>query len=146
VARTVNVELRTRVCGGHVVAALIGELDTTGAVTTAAAVAALASAGHRLIIDLEGLEFIDCHATWELLVVRQAVRQAGGDVLLAAPHGPVLRMLTLIGVPGMHASVADAESACGGPCLRATGAEPSRYPVPGDGSVARRLVLPGGRG
>jgi anti-anti-sigma regulatory factor len=56
VTLTVNVALRARVCGGHVVAALIGELDTTGAVTTAAAVAALASAGQRLIIDLEGLE------------------------------------------------------------------------------------------
>jgi hypothetical protein len=29
-------------------------------------------------------------------------------VLLAAPHGPVLRLLTLLGVPGVHASVAAA--------------------------------------
>jgi hypothetical protein len=38
----INVELRTRVCGGHVVVALIGELDTTDAIVTATAVAALA--------------------------------------------------------------------------------------------------------
>jgi hypothetical protein len=29
-------------------------------------------------------------------------------VLPAAPHGPVLRLLTLLGVPGVHASVAAA--------------------------------------
>jgi anti-anti-sigma factor len=103
-----NVELRTRVCGGHVVVALIGVLDTTDAVTLAAAVIALVPGGDELIIDLERLDFIDCHAVHELLGVRQSARQAGGDVLLAAPHGLVLRVLTLIGVPGVHASTAAA--------------------------------------
>jgi anti-anti-sigma factor len=104
----VNVELRTWVCDGHVVVALIGELDTTDAVTAAAAVMALAPSGHELIIDLEALEFIDCHAVHELLGVRQSARQAGGDLLLAAAHGLVLRVLTLIGVPVVQASVAAA--------------------------------------
>lgn len=103
-----NVELRTRVCGGHMVVALIGELDTTDAVTAADAVAALAAGRQRLIIDLEALEFLDCRAVCELLGVRRSARQAGGDVLLAAPHGFVLRLLTLLGVPGVHASVAAA--------------------------------------
>lgn len=103
-----NVELRTRVCGGHMVVALIGELDTMDAVTAADAVAALAAGGQWLIIDLEALEFLDCHAVRALLGVRQSARQAGGDVLLAAPRGLVLRLLTLAGVPGVHASVAAA--------------------------------------
>jgi anti-sigma B factor antagonist len=141
-----NIELRTHLRCGHAVAALIGELDTTDAVTTAAAVEAIAAGGQWLIIDLEGLDYIDCHALCALLGVRQAVRQMGGDVLLAAPHGSVLRLLTLIGVPGVHASIADAENACGRPCRRAMGAAPSVYRAPDDGSEARRLVLPGGRG
>jgi anti-anti-sigma factor len=107
-ADLVNAELCTRVCGGHGVVALIGEMDTTDAVPAAAAVTALAPDARQLIIDLEALEYIDCHAVSALLGVRQVSRRAGGDVLLAAPHGLVRRLLTLIGVPGVLASVAAA--------------------------------------
>jgi anti-anti-sigma factor len=92
---------------------LRGELDTRDAEDTAVAVAALAAGGQRLIIDLEALDFIDCHVVGALLGVRATARQAGGDVLLAAPHGPVLRLLTLLGVPGVHASVAAAADSAG---------------------------------
>jgi anti-anti-sigma factor len=108
-----NVELRTRVCRGYAVVVLRGELDTRDAEDTAAAVAALAAGGQQLIIDLETLDFIDCHAAGALLGVRATARQAGGDVLLAAPHGPVLRLLTVLGVPGVHASVAAAADSAG---------------------------------
>jgi anti-anti-sigma factor len=109
-----NAELLTRVCRGYAVAVLRGELDTTDAESAAGAVAALTADGRPLIIDLETLDFIDCHATSVLLGVRKTARQAGGDVLLAAPHGPVLRLLTLLGVPGVHASVAAAADSVGG--------------------------------
>jgi anti-anti-sigma factor len=108
-----NVELRTRVCRGYAVVALRGELDTRDAEDTAAAVAALTAGGQQLIIDLEPLDFIDCHAAGALLRVRATARQAGGDVLLAAPHGPVLRLLTVLGIPGVHASVAAAADSAG---------------------------------
>jgi anti-anti-sigma factor len=98
---------------GYAVVALRGELDTRDAEDTAAAVAALATSGQELIIDLEILDFIDCHAVGALLGVREAARQAGGDVLLAAPHGPVLRLLTVLVVPGVHASVAAAADSAG---------------------------------
>ena len=98
------VELRTRVFGGYAVVVLRGELDTTDAGATAGAVAVLAAVGRQLIIDLEALDFIDCHAVGALLGVRKTARQAGGDVLLAAPRGPVLRLLTVLGVPGVYAS------------------------------------------
>jgi anti-anti-sigma factor len=108
-----NVELRTRVCRGYAVVALRGELDTRDAEDTAAAVAALSAGGQQLIIDLETMDFIDCHAVGALLGVRETARQSGGDVLLAAPHGPVLRLLTVLGVPGVHASVAAAADTAG---------------------------------
>ncbi len=108
-----NVELRTRVFGGYAVVVLRGELDTRDAEDTAAAVAALAAGGQQLIVDLETLDFIDCHAVGALLGVRETARQAGGDVLLAAPHGPVLRLLTLLGVPGVHDSLAAAADSAG---------------------------------
>jgi anti-anti-sigma factor len=109
-----NVELRTRACRGYAVVVLRGELDTTDAEDITAAVAALAAGGQQLVIDLENLDFIDCHAAAALLGARATARQAGGDVLLAAPHGPVLRLLTVLGVPGVHASVAAAAGSAGG--------------------------------
>ena len=93
--------------------ALSGELDTRDAEDAGAAVAALAAGGQQLVIDLEPLDFIDCHAVGALLRVRETARRAGGDVLLAAPHGPVLRLLTLLGVSGVHASVAAAADSAG---------------------------------
>jgi STAS domain len=65
------------------------------------------------VIDLENLDFIDCHAAGALLGARETARQAGGDVLLAAPHGPVLRLLSLLSVPGVHAGVAAAADSAG---------------------------------
>ena len=108
-----SVELRTGGCRGYAVVVLCGELDTRDAEDTAAAVAALTAGGQQLIIDLEALDFIDCHAVGALLRVRETARRAGGDVLLAAPHGPVLRLLTLLGVPAVHASVAAAADSAG---------------------------------
>ncbi len=109
-----NVELRTRVCSDYAVVVLHGELDTADAEAVASAVAALTAFRQQLIIDLEALDFIfDCRAVGALLGVRDTARRAGGDVLLAAPHGPVLRLLTLLGVPGVHASVAAAADSVG---------------------------------
>jgi len=111
----VSVELRTRACGGYVVV-LRGELDTADAEKTASGVAELAEGGQQLIIDLEALEYLDCHALSALLRARQTARRAGGDVLLAAPRGLVLRLLTLVGVPGVAAVAA--ESGGGAQCAR----------------------------
>jgi anti-anti-sigma factor len=111
----VSVELRTRACGGYVVV-LRGELDTADAEKTASGVAELAEGGQQLIIDLEALQYIDCHALSALLRARQTARRAGGDVLLAAPRGLVLRLLTLVGVPGVAAVAA--ESGGGAQCAR----------------------------
>jgi anti-anti-sigma factor len=136
-----NVELRVRVCDGHVVVALIGELDTTDAVTAAAAVMTLAPGRQPLIVDLEALEFIDCHAVSALLGVRRSARRAGGDVLLAAPHGLVLRVLTLIEVPEVHASVAAAAGSVSAPLpglLAGSQQLALRYPVP---MMAVRLAV-----
>ena len=61
----------------------------------------------------KALDFIDCHAADALLGVRKTARQADGDMLLAAPRGPVLRLLTVLGVPGVYTSVAAAVDSVG---------------------------------
>ena len=109
--------LSTRECGGHVVVALHGELDVVGAASVMAALAAAAACNPRIIVDLAALEYIDCHALGALGRVRAQARQAGGDLLLTAPRGPVWRILTLTGlidVFSVHASVDQALQTAGG--------------------------------
>jgi anti-sigma B factor antagonist len=110
-----GVELRARVSGGHIVLALHGELDICEAGDTAATITAIAGRElgreHCVIVDLEALEFIDCASLGALASAQQRARQAGGEVLLAAPAGMVARLLDLTGlgeVLGVHASVASA--------------------------------------
>ena len=103
--------LSTREYGGHVVVALDGELDIADAASVTAALTAAAARNPRIIIDLAALEYIDCHALGALVRVRAQARQAGGDLLLAAPRGLVRRILALTGlidVFSVHASVEDA--------------------------------------
>src|SRR5437667_12905331 len=102
-----GVELRTRVCGDHLVVALSAELDIC---KVAATIAAIAGRGpgreHSVIVDLQALEYIDCAALRALARAQQQARQAGGQVLLAAPAGSLARMLDLTGLGellGVHA-------------------------------------------
>jgi anti-sigma B factor antagonist len=84
---------------------------------------AAAARNPRIIIDLAALEYIDCHALGALGRVRAQARQAGGDLLLAAPRGPVRRILTLTGLTGVfsvHARVDQAVRTAGGSRLAVT--------------------------
>jgi anti-sigma B factor antagonist len=103
--------LSTREYGDHVVVALDGELDVVDAGSVMVVLAAVVARDPRIIVDLAALEFIDCCALGGLGRVRAQARQAGGDLLLAAPRGPVRRLLDLTGlidVFSVHASVEDA--------------------------------------
>jgi hypothetical protein len=67
--------------------------------------------GPQIIVDLAGLEFIDSSGVAVLVRGRNLARQAGGDLLLAAPRQQVLRVLTLtrlVDVFPVHATVAAA--------------------------------------
>jgi anti-sigma B factor antagonist len=76
------------------------------------AVLAAAAAGNpRIIVDLAALEFIDSCALGVLGRVQAQARQAGGDLLLAAPRGPVRRLLNLTGLIGVFSVRASVEEA-----------------------------------
>ena len=103
--------LSTREYGDHVVVALDGELDIVDAESVMAVLAAVVARDPWIIVDLAALEFIDCCALGGLGRVQAQARQAGGDLMLAAPRGPVRRLLDLTGlidVFSVHASVEDA--------------------------------------
>ena len=92
----------------RVLVALRGELDVTDAASAAVALIALAARDCEIIVDLADLEFIDSSGLAALVLARRHARQAGGDLLLAAPQQQVLRLLTLtrlVEVFGVHACV-----------------------------------------
>ena len=106
----------TRDCDGQVIVALRGMLDVTDAVSVAAALAAVAARERDIIIDLAGLEFIDSSGVAALVHGRRQARNAGGELLLAAPQQQVLWVLTLtrlIDVLPVHATVAKAVGSAG---------------------------------
>jgi anti-sigma B factor antagonist len=106
-----RINLSSRECDGRAVVVLRGELDVADAASVAAAVRA-----RELIVDLAGLEFIDSSGLAALLLARKQAREAGGDLLLAAPQDQVLRVLAatqLTGVFAVHASVGQAAGRVG---------------------------------
>jgi anti-sigma B factor antagonist len=106
-----SMDLRSGECDGHVVVALRGELDLVDAARAAAALGSVAAREPRIIVDLAGLEFIDASGVAALLRGRRDARDAGGDLLLAAPQRRVRRVLAIIWESdgfAVHASVAAA--------------------------------------
>jgi anti-sigma B factor antagonist len=113
-----NVELKVGGFGGHAVVALHGELDLAGVPAVAShLIAAVAACGPSVIVDLAGLEFIDCSGMGVLVRVRKWTRESGGDVLLAAPQQHVRRLLRLMGQDGAFSVYSSVEQAASGPKL-----------------------------
>ena len=80
----------------QVVVSLRGELDI---VNTAALgpLAAAAIRGQFVVVDLAGLDFLECSAVRLLIQAQVVARESGGDVVLANSPGSVLRSLTMLG-------------------------------------------------
>jgi anti-sigma B factor antagonist len=101
---------------GYVVVRPRGELDLASAPAVAAALGLVAAREPRIIVDLAGLEFIDASGVAALSRGRRHARNAGGDLLLAAPQRQVRRVLAIIWEAdgfAVHASVAEAAASAG---------------------------------
>jgi anti-sigma B factor antagonist len=109
-----GVELSTRECDGQDVVALRGELDVADAANVAATLAVVAASGRQIIVDLEGLDFIDSSGLAALVRARHHARHAGFDLMLAAPQQQVLRMLAITRLSDVFAVRACVAGATGG--------------------------------
>jgi anti-sigma B factor antagonist len=118
-----GVELKASVRDGHVVVALRGDLDVTGADAAEAAIAALVAPGQTLIIDISALDFMDCASLGALVKVQTLARRGGGDVVLTAPQPHLLRLLALTGTDEVLCVQASVEAAVASIASRRT-----RYP------------------
>ena len=106
-----DIDVSSSRCAGHVVVTLRGEQDFCDSGRLARSLSAAAAPGSPVIVDLAGLAFTDCSGLGALAYARKIALQAGGDLLLAAPAGPVLHLLSLTGLIGwlpVFASVAEA--------------------------------------
>jgi anti-sigma B factor antagonist len=110
-----SVGLSSRRRDGHVVAMLSGELDVVDAASVAAALAVIAASGNQITVDLAGLEFIDSSGLAALFRARQHARNAGFDVLLAAPQQQVRRMPAITRLLDVFSVNACVDEAAGNP-------------------------------
>jgi anti-sigma B factor antagonist len=92
-----STDLSTRSYDGYAVVALRGELDLADAATVAAELTEIAArAPGIIVVDLAALEFIDSSGVTALARGRSQARQAGGELILAAPQRRVMRVLDIL--------------------------------------------------
>jgi anti-sigma B factor antagonist len=126
-----NVELSVGDFGGHAVVALSGELDVADAPAVAShLIAAVAACGPTIIVDLAGLEFIDCHGLGMLVRVLKWTRESGGDLILAAPQQRVRRVLKITGLMDVFSVCPSVEQAVSGARLAQAVPAAALYPAP----------------
>jgi anti-sigma B factor antagonist len=109
-----SIDVSSSRCPGYVVVALCGELDKTHPAWLAHALSAAAAPGSWVIVDLEGLAFIDCGALSAMVSAWKQARQGGGDLRLAAPQQPVLRLISLTDLTGLLPVLASVDQAANG--------------------------------
>jgi anti-sigma B factor antagonist len=98
----INVELIVGDFGGYTVVALRGGLDVADVPAVEShLIATVAACGPSVIVDMAGLEFIDCCGLGVLVRVLKWTRARGGDMFLAAPPQHVRRILRLTGLIGV---------------------------------------------
>jgi anti-sigma B factor antagonist len=110
---TLEVQSR-QVHGGVTVIAPTGRLDVSGAPALKDAVSeAVKNGPTRLVIDLEGVSFVDSTGLGSVIAALKQVRSSKGDLRLAAPNQQVrvvLELTTLDRVFPYYATVEDALS------------------------------------
>lgn len=94
---------------------LSGSLDLATAPTVRAALLEAANRGdHRLVVDLNRIEFLDSTGLGALIGAQRRAKEEGGEIRLAVPEGQILRLLRITGllrVFGVYATLSDALAA-----------------------------------
>ena len=123
-----SIDVNTTGRQGHTGVRLRGELDASAAVGVTAALAGVVACHPDIIVDLTGLEFIDCGGLRALAGVREQARHSGGGLLLASPQQLVLRVLALSGLTDLFSIHASLEQAM---AVRARSRDPGADGRPG---------------
>lgn len=112
---------------GRTVIELSGEIDVYTAPRLREALVSLVDAGnYRLIIDMEGVEFLDSTGLGVLVGGLKRVRSHDGTIDLVCTQGRILRIFRITGlikVFNIHDTVDDALASQGRPDIQVAGSD-----------------------
>ncbi|MEV5893875.1 STAS domain-containing protein [Nonomuraea fuscirosea] len=114
---------RRPLAAGEVIS-VIGELDATNAEDLESFVGGSGRPGEPLLLDLDGLTFMDSSGLHTLLRVHAGVRERGGCLHLAAVRDVPARVLRITGVEevlNVHSGVEEAAAAVCAPSASPSG-------------------------
>lgn len=110
-------ELRTEVSeiAGWTIVSIYGELDVATAPTLRERLIALVGEGsHKLILDLEGVDFLDSTGLGTIISALKRVRTHGGDMRLVSTQPRIKRLFDITGLdkavpllPSIDAAIAE---------------------------------------
>lgn len=80
---------------GRTVLSVLGEIDMQTAPALRATVDALDVSGGTLVLDLDGVEFVDSSGLGSLLGIKKQQERGGGRLLLARVSQPVDRIIEI---------------------------------------------------
>ncbi len=108
----IDLELRTRSEGAWTILEVVGEVDLYTAPTLHDRLLAMIDGGTRsLVVDLEGVGFMDSSGLGVLVGGLKRLRENGGQMSLVCREGSTLKVLTVTGLDRVfpiHSTVADA--------------------------------------
>jgi anti-sigma B factor antagonist len=109
---TVDLEMNTDAKGDWMVLTVGGEVDLNTAPQLKERINGLIAQGHsNLVVDLEGVEFMDSTGLSALVSGLMRTSEAGGEMAVVCTRPQVLRLLGLTGldqVLSVHGSVSEA--------------------------------------
>ena len=109
---TVDLEMKTSANGDWMVLTVAGEVDLNTAPQLKERINGMITQGHsNLVVDLEGVEFMDSTGLSALVSGLMRTSEIGGGMAVVCTRPQVLRLLALTGldqVLKVHGSVAEA--------------------------------------
>lgn len=94
-----DLSIHVRTVDGTQVFELTGSLDiATSPAVRAALVSASERGDHRLIVDLQRVDFLDSTGLGALIGAQRRAKEFGGEVRLVAKEGQILRLLRITGL------------------------------------------------
>jgi anti-sigma B factor antagonist len=115
----IELSIETREQSGWSILDVAGELDLYTASNLKERLRALSEGGkHRVVVNLDRVNFIDSTALGVLIGARKRAREHDGEVVLTAPTEPVRKVLSITGLERVFPvrdSVEEATAAQPGP-------------------------------